>query len=158
MPDGVVVLASSSGAPLRVAIIVSRFHSDVTQGLLDGAVRALREAGADQIAVAFVPGAFELPATARRLAESGRYDALVCLGAVIRGETLHFEYVCKAVTDGLARLAYEAPIPVSFGVLTTATLAQAQARAGDEGGNKGAEAAWAAVDVVALWRGMDMDI
>jgi 6,7-dimethyl-8-ribityllumazine synthase len=143
-----------SGAGLRVAVVVSRYNEEVTERLLEGALGALRAAGVadDALTVARVPGAFEIPATARRLAAT--HDAVVCLGAVIRGETAHFEHVSQAVTEGLTRLALEAPCPVTFGVLTTYSDDQALQRAGGIYGNKGAEAAEAALEVASLWRGL----
>lgn len=151
------------GAGLRVAVVVSRFNSAVTSRLEAGALRALAAAGVapNDAAVVRVPGAFEIPATARRLARSGRFDAVVCLGAVIRGETDHYEYVCRAVTDGLTRLAQDASewgrhgVAVSFGVLTARDVAQAMARAGGPAGDKGADAALAALEVCALWQRLD---
>jgi 6,7-dimethyl-8-ribityllumazine synthase len=142
----------TAGEGLRVAVVVSRFNDEVTRRLLEGALGALGAAGVrDQdITVAWVPGAFEIPATARRLADT--HDAVVCLGAVIRGETAHFEYVSQAVTEGLTRLAAEAPCPVTFGVLTTYVDEQALQRAGGIYGNKGADAVAAALEVVSLWR------
>jgi|BEDMetMinimDraft_2_1075160.scaffolds.fasta_scaffold15031_1 6,7-dimethyl-8-ribityllumazine synthase len=150
------------GTGLRVALVVSRFNARVTRGLEEGARDLLRAAGvreADVLTVE-VPGAFELPATARRLARTGAFDAVVCLGAVIRGETDHYTYVCEAVTQGLARLAQDAAewgphgVAVAFGVLTTATVEQALARAGAEA-NHGAHAARAALEVARLWRSLD---
>jgi 6,7-dimethyl-8-ribityllumazine synthase len=131
----------------RFAVVVAEFHRDVAERLLAGAQEVLAAAGAapEDVVVARVPGAFEVPPTARRMAAAG-FDAVICLGAVIRGETAHFDYVCRAVTDGLARLAYEADVPVTFGILTTFTPEQALARA-----DKGAEAARAALHVLALW-------
>jgi len=126
----------------RVAIIVSRFNRAVTDNLLEGAKAAAKEAGlaigaAD---VYPVPGAFELPLVAQAVARSGRYAGIVCLGAVIRGETPHFDYVCAEAAAGIQRVALEAGLPVAFGVLTTDTLEQAMARAGGDIGNKGREA------------------
>jgi 6,7-dimethyl-8-ribityllumazine synthase len=146
---------TAAGTGLRVAVAVSRYNAAVTERLLEGAVEALAGAGvaAGDIVVFRVPGAFELPATARRLAESG-FDAVVCLGAVIQGETRHFEYVCQAVTAGLGRLAYESRVPVTFGVLTTLNLDQALARAGGAAGHKGAEAALDALEIASLWHGL----
>lgn len=146
--------SAADGTGLRVAVVVSRFNSEVTERLLMGAVGALRAAGVaeDDLTVVRVPGAFEIPGTARRLAAT--HDAVVALGAVIRGETAHFEYVSQAVTDGLARLALEAPCPVGFGVLTTYSDEQALQRAGGIYGNKGAEAAEVALEMASLWRGL----
>jgi 6,7-dimethyl-8-ribityllumazine synthase len=137
---------------LRFAVVVSRFNHLVTASLLEGCERELRERGAagDDIHVAWVPGAFEIPFAARTLAASGRYDALVALGVVIRGETPHFDYVCRAVTDGVRETMRETDVPIAFGVLTTEDLDQALARAGGAAGNKGAEAALAAIEMARL--------
>ncbi len=122
---------AGSAATLRFAVIQSRFNQAVTKHLLEGALEALRGAGAkdDAIDVVSVPGAFEIPLIAAQLARSQRYDALVCLGAVIRGQTPHFEYISMAVSQGVARVAYDYGVPVIFGVLTTDTEEQAEARA-----------------------------
>jgi 6,7-dimethyl-8-ribityllumazine synthase len=139
---------------LRVAIVVSRFNHLITVRLLDGCVAELVDRGAVQgdLHVAWVPGAFEIPQAARTLAASGRYDAVVTLGVVIRGGTPHFEYVCRAVTDGVREIMRDTGVPIGFGVLTTDDDAQALARAGGEHGNKGAEAALAAIEMAHLVR------
>ena len=139
---------------LRVAIVVSRFNHLITVRLLDGCVAELvaRGAATDDLHVAWVPGAFEIPHAARTLAASGRYDAIVTLGVVIRGGTPHFEYVCRAVTDGVREIIRDTGVPVGFGVLTTDDVAQALARAGGEHGNKGAEAALAVIEMAHLAR------
>ena len=139
---------------LRVAIVVSRFNHLITVRLLDGCVAELMERGAvhDDLHVAWVPGAFEIPQAARTLAASGRYDAVVTLGVVIRGGTPHFEYVCRAVTDGVREIMRDTGVLIGFGVLTTDDNAQALARAGGEHGNKGAEAALAAIEMAHLVR------
>ena len=139
---------------LRVAIVVSRFNHLITVRLLDGCVAELVDRGAahDDLHVAWVPGAFEIPQAARTLAASGRYDVVVTLGVVIRGGTPHFEYVCRAVTDGVREIMRDTGVPVGFGVLTTDDNAQALARAGGEHGNKGAEAALAAIEMAHLTR------
>jgi 6,7-dimethyl-8-ribityllumazine synthase len=141
-------------AGLRVAIVVSRFNHLITVRLLDGCVAELVDRGAsrDDLHVAWVPGAFEIPQAARSLAASGRYDAIVTLGVVIRGGTPHFDYVCRAVTDGVREIMRDTNVPVGFGVLTTDDNAQALARAGGEHGNKGAEAALAAIEMAHLVR------
>lgn len=144
-------------ADLRTALVVSRFNSAITDKLATGARSALTKAGVvpEHIETFTVPGAFELPATALRLARSKRYDAVIPIGAVIRGETDHYQYICQAVTEGLTRLAYDAEqwgVAVAFGVLTTESLAQAEARAGGTDGNKGEDAARAALEVCRLWR------
>lgn len=141
-------------AGFRFAIIVSRFNESVTGRLREGARAALAEAGAadDHVDLFEVPGAFELPQAARCAAEVGRYDAVVCLGCVIRGETPHFEYISSAVALGLQDASGETGVPISFGVLTTDTLAQAEARAASDRTNKGFEAAAAAIEMAALFK------
>ena len=141
----------------RFAVVVSRFNPEITAGLLTGALAALEEAGVTPEArtVVWVPGAFELPVTAQRLAESGRYDAVVCLGCVIKGDTMHFEYIADSVTHAVARVAVECGIPVAFGVLTTLTEEQAVVRSRPDGQNKGAEAARAAIEMASLFRSLD---
>ena len=138
--------------PLRVAILVSRYHERVTGGLLDGARAACREAGIEDggVDVIQVPGAFELGVAAEACARSGRYQALVALGAVVRGETPHFEFVAGETARVLAEVAREHAIPVGFGLLTTETLEQASARAGGPAGNKGHEAAQAALEMAGV--------
>jgi len=142
---------------LRVAIVVSRFNHLISVRLLDGCVEELVARGArrDDLHVAWVPGAFEIPQAARSLAASGRYDAIVTLGVVIRGGTPHFDYVCSAVTDGVREIIRDTDVPVGFGVLTTDDVAQALARAGGEHGNKGAEAALAAIEMAQLARTLE---
>ena len=141
-------------AGLRIAIVVSRFNHLITVRLLDGCVAELLERGArsEDLHVAWVPGAFEIPQAARTLAASGRYDAIVTLGVVIRGGTPHFDYVCRAVTDGVREIIRDTGVPVGFGVLTTDDTAQALARAGGEHGNKGAETALAVIEMAHLVR------
>ena len=143
-----------SGAGLRVAVAVSRFNEQITRRLLNGALGALRACGVpeDQVDVAWAPGAYDLPVVAQTLARSGRYDALVCLGCVIRGETTHDRYVALGATTGLMHVSLEAALPVTFGVLTTQTLEQAEARSGGAHGNKGEDAALAAVELANLLR------
>jgi 6,7-dimethyl-8-ribityllumazine synthase len=130
---------------LKFAIVVARFNSGITEKLLEGAREALTKAGASGVSVYHVPGAFELPLAARKLAEA--YDGVIALGAVIRGETPHFDYVCDAAARGLLQVSLETGTPVSFGVLTTNTLAEAEARAGGEHGNKGYDAAMTAIEM-----------
>jgi 6,7-dimethyl-8-ribityllumazine synthase len=130
---------------LKFAVVVARFNSAITEKLLEGAREALTKAGAGGIEVFHVPGAFELPLAAQKLAKS--YDAIIALGAVIRGETPHFDYVAGAAANGLQQVALETGTPVSFGVLTTDTLAQAEARAGGKQGNKGYDAAMTAIEM-----------
>jgi len=141
-------------SPFRFAVIVSRFNDAVTGSLRDAAVSALKEAGASDanVHVFNVPGAYELPQAARAAAESGRFDAIVCLGCVIRGETPHFEYISSSVAHGITAAAGETGVPMSFGVLTTDTEAQAAARSGPGADNKGREAAAAAIEMAALFR------
>lgn len=145
---------SPSGAGVRVGIVASRFNELIGQRLLDGARNALRRAGVadDDVAVAWVPGAVELPLVARRLAQSGRVDAVVTLGAVIRGETDHYDHVCSIAASGIARASADTGVPVTFGVLTTDTLEQALQRAGGKVGNAGADAASAAIEMATLLR------
>jgi 6,7-dimethyl-8-ribityllumazine synthase len=139
---------------LRFGIVVSKYNEFVTTRLLAGAVDVLTKAGAGDraIEVVRVPGAFEIPLVARRLAQSGRFDAVLCLGAVIRGETPHFEYISAETSRGIARAAWEANLPVIFGVLTTDTAEQALERAGAPERNKGAEAARTAIEMANLMK------
>jgi len=141
-----------AGKGLRLAIVVSRFNSFITERLLSGALDALTRAGADEkkVEVVRVPGSFEIPVAAKTLAQSGRYDALITLGCIIRGETQHFDYISAEVTRGIQLAALETGVPISFGVLTTDTLEQAVDRAGAKSGNKGAEVALAAVEMANL--------
>jgi len=147
---------SRDGSGLRVGIVVGRFNHLISAQLLDGARDALAKAGVrgEDVHVAWVPGAFEIPLAVRELARSGRYHALVTLGAVIRGGTPHFDYVCRGVTDGIGAVMQAHGIPVGFGVLTTDDVDQALARAGGEEGNKGAEAAEAALEMARLCEAM----
>ena len=150
-----------NGAPRgdgrRFAVVVSRFNETVTQRLVAGALDALVRHGVafDDIDVIWVPGAWELPLTARRAAASERYDAIVALGAVIRGDTPHFDYVAGEASRGLATASAEFDVPIGFGVLTCDTLAQAEARAGGEHGNKGWDAALAALEMADLFDHVD---
>lgn len=143
-------LVSPEGA--RYAIVASRFNDAITRRLVDGATDTLARHGADPdtVDVAWCPGAFEIPVVAKTLAESGRYAAVICLGAVIRGATAHFDYVASGVTSGCQQVALDTGLPVLFGVITVDTLDQAWERAGTKAGNKGAEAAVAAVEMVNL--------
>jgi 6,7-dimethyl-8-ribityllumazine synthase len=145
---------SITAAGYRFAIVVSRFNEEITEGLLTGARGALEssQVGADDITVVRVPGAFEIPVAARRLAETGRFDAIICLGCVIKGETMHFEYIASAVSQGIMDAGTATGIPVTFGVLTTLTDEQAAVRAAAGSENKGREAALAAVEMATLWR------
>lgn len=143
----------------RFAIVVSRYNDSITKKLLDGAVQTLAGRGvADEaIDVAWVPGAWELPLIARRLASGGRYAAVLCLGAVIRGETTHDEHINRAVSLALSRISLDSGVPVLFGVLTCNSLEQAIHRAGGNVGNKGAECAEAALEMAALMRALPSD-
>ena len=134
----------------RFAIVVTRINEFVTSKLLGGAKDALIRHGCpeDNITHVYVPGSFEIPLTALKLAKSGTYDAVICLGCVIRGETPHFEYICNEVTKGVAQAGMETGVPVTFGVITADTLEQAVHRAGAKAGNKGADAAMAAIEMV----------
>ena len=136
----------------RFAVIVSRFNEFISSKLLSGCLDALQRHGADPDAVDVVwtPGSFEIPPVARRLAESGRYGAVVCLGAIIRGQTPHFDYVAAEAAKGVARVALETGVPVIFGVVTADTLEQAIDRAGTKAGNKGADAAAGAIEMANL--------
>lgn len=137
---------------LRFGIVVSRFNDFICERLLGGALDALKRSGAEEkiIEIFKVPGAFEIPLLAKKLATSGRYDAVICLGAVIRGSTPHFDYVASEVSKGIASVSLEVGIPVAFGVLTTDTLEQAIERAGSKSGNKGWDAAIAAIEMANL--------
>jgi 6,7-dimethyl-8-ribityllumazine synthase len=143
-----------SAAGLRFAIVVSRFNSFITERLLAGATDALTRTGADadSIDIVKVPGSWEVPMVAGELARQKRYDAIICLSAVIRGETPHFDYVAAEAAKGIAQVASETGVPVAFGVLTTNTLEQAIDRAGAKGGNKGFDAAMTAVEMANLLR------
>jgi 6,7-dimethyl-8-ribityllumazine synthase len=142
---------------LRFALVMSRFNDFVVEPLLRGALDALKRHGATdkQIEIVRVPGAFDLPIVARKLALSRRYEALIALGAVIRGQTPHFDYVAGECASGLARIALETGVPIAFGVLTTDTVEQAVDRAGGKAGNKGADAALAALEMANLLRRLD---
>ncbi len=142
---------------LRFALVAARFNEFVVEPLIRGALDALKRHGATekQIEIVRVPGAFDIPIVARKLALSRRYDALIALGAVVRGETPHFDYVAGECASGLARIALESGVPVAFGVLTTDTMEQALDRAGGKAGNKGADAALAAVEMANLLRRLD---
>lgn len=133
---------------LKFGIVIARFNSFIGERLLEGAVDALVRHGGDDknIHVARVPGAFEIPLAAKKMAESGKYDALICLGAVIRGSTPHFDYVASEVSKGVASVSLDSGVPVAFGVLTTDTIEQAVERAGTKAGNKGFEAAVTAIE------------
>ncbi|VBB45970.1 riboflavin synthase beta chain [uncultured Desulfatiglans sp.] len=143
-----------SAEGLRVAIVVSRFNDFICARLVDGALDALRRHGASEedLSVVKVPGAFEIPLMAKRLAQSGKYDTVICVGAVIRGATPHFDYVAAEVSKGIAHVSLETGVPIAFGVLTTDSIEQAIERAGSKAGNKGFEAAMAAIEMVDVIR------
>jgi len=149
-----VIEGSLEGAGLKIAIVVSRFNEFIGSRLLSGALHALERRGvkAHDTVVIKVPGAFEIPTVAKRLADSGRHDAVVCLGAVVRGETPHFEWVAGEASSGIARASFETGVPVLFGVLTVDTLDQALDRSGGKHGNKGAEVAEGAIEMARLVR------
>lgn len=141
-------------AGLKFALIVSRFNSFITERLLEGALDCLRRQGVsdDALTVVRVPGAWEIPLVAKRLAQARAYDAVICLGAVIRGSTPHFDYVAAEVSKGIAQVSLESGVPIAFGILTTENLEQAIERAGSKAGNKGFAAAEAAIEMVNLLR------
>ena len=140
------------GSGLRFAIIVSRFNSFIGERLVEGALDALHRHGTEPTAITIVrvPGAFEIPLVAKRLAAKGEYDALICLGAVIRGATPHFDYVASEVSKGIATVSLESGLPIAFGILTTETIEQAIERAGTKAGNKGFDAAVSVIEMVNL--------
>lgn len=140
------------GKDLKVAIVVSRFNDFVTGRLLEGAKDTLirHDVNEDNIDVAFVPGAFEIPLVAKKLASSGNYDAVITLGCVIRGATSHYDYVCNEVAKGVSKVNDQTNVPVIFGILTTESIEQAVERAGTKAGNKGAEAAVSAIEMANL--------
>jgi 6,7-dimethyl-8-ribityllumazine synthase len=139
---------------LKFGMVLSRFNSFIAERLLEGALDALKRSGAEEedCAVARVPGAFEIPLAAKKMVKTGRYDAIICLGCVIRGATPHFEYIATEVTKGIAHLSLESEIPISFGVLITDTIEQAIERAGTKVGNKGFDAAMSAIEMVNLMK------
>lgn len=142
---------------LKVGLAVSRFNSFISERLLEGAIDALKRHGADEsdLDVVRVPGAFELPMVTKKMVESKKYDAVICLGAVIRGATPHFDYVSAEVSKGIASVSLDAGVPVAFGVLTTDNIEQAVERAGSKSGNKGFEAAVTIIEMVNLFRSME---
>ena len=137
---------------MRIAVVAGRFNDHITKPLLDGALSTLREAGLDDVPVYWVPGAFEIPLVAQRLAVTSASDAVICLGAVIRGDTPHFDYVAGECAAGIMRVSLATGVPIVFGVLTTDDLDQALARCGGEVGNKGCESAATAIEMVDLLR------
>lgn len=146
------------GTELKIGIVVSRFNNFITSKLLDGAMDALKRHGVadDDVDIAWVPGSYEIPFIARKFAESGKYDAVVCLGAVIRGATPHFEYVASESAKGIAQVGLQTGVPTIYGVITTDTIEQAIERAGTKAGNKGADAAVSAIEMVNLCKQIDM--
>ena len=142
---------------IRVGIVAARFNEFITSKLLSGAMDGLvrHDVQEEDIHVAWVPGAFEIPLIAAKMAKSGKYDAVIALGAVIRGSTSHYDYVCSEVSKGVANVALSSDIPVMFGVLTTDTIEQAIERAGTKAGNKGAECAQGAIEMVNLIRALE---
>ena len=141
---------TASAAGFRFALVVSRYNDFVTDRLQTGAVAALTAAGGTEITVVRVPGAFEIPIAAQRCAQTGRFDAVVCLGCVVRGETPHFEYIASAVANGITSAAALSGVPMAFGVLTTNSIEEAIERAGEGTSNKGWEAAVAAIEMVSV--------
>ena len=140
------------GAGLKMAIVASRFNEFIVNKLVGGAEDCLRRHGVaeEDISLAWVPGAFEIPLVAKKLAASGKYDAVICVGAVIRGSTSHYDYVCAEVSKGIASVSLETGVPVMFGVLTTDTIEQAIERAGTKAGNKGYDCALGALELTSL--------
>lgn len=141
---------------MKIAIVVARFNEFITSKLLSGCIDCLirHEAADEDLTVAWVPGAFEIPMAAKKLAESGKYDAIICLGAVIRGATPHFDYVCAEASKGIAQVSMQTGVPVAFGVLTTENIQQAVERAGTKAGNKGVDCAMTAMEMVNLFKEM----
>lgn len=142
---------------IRVGIVAARFNEFITSKLLGGALDGLKrhDVPEENVDVAWVPGAFEIPLIAAKMAKSGNYDAVICLGAVIRGATSHYDYVCSEVSKGIAQVSLQSEIPVMFGVLTTDNIEQAIERAGSKAGNKGFECATGAIEMVNLIRAME---
>ncbi|MBQ1374940.1 MAG: 6,7-dimethyl-8-ribityllumazine synthase [Clostridia bacterium] len=142
---------------IKIGIVAARFNEFIVSKLLGGALDALKrhDIAEDNISVAWVPGAFEIPLAAQRMAQSGKYDAVIALGAVIRGSTTHYDYVCSEVSKGIANVSLQTGVPVMFGVLTTENIEQAIERAGTKAGNKGFDCAVGAIEMVNLLREMD---
>ena len=141
---------------MKIAIVVARFNEFITSKLLSGCIDCLlrHEAADEDLTVVWVPGAFEIPMAAKKIAESGKYDAVICLGAVIRGATPHFDYVCAEASKGIAQVSMQTGVPVAFGVLTTENIQQAVERAGTKAGNKGVDCAMTAMEMVNLFKEM----
>ena len=148
---------SAAAAGYRFAIVVSRFNDEITSGLLDGALETLAAAGVAgaDVTTVEVPGAFEIPLTAKRLAESKRFHGVICLGCLIKGDTMHFEYIASATSHGIMDAGLATGVPIAFGVLTTLTDEQATIRAAAGAGNKGREAALAAIEMATLFAAID---
>ena len=146
------------GTGLKIGIVVSRFNSFITSKLLDGALDALKRHGVadDDVDIVWVPGSYEIPFITKKLAEGRKYDAIICLGAVIRGATPHFEYVASESAKGIAQVGLQTGVPTIYGVITTDTIEQAIERAGTKAGNKGADAAVSAIEMVNLCKQIDM--
>jgi 6,7-dimethyl-8-ribityllumazine synthase len=151
---------SRHAAGCRFAVIVSRFNEEVTAGLLEGALDTLEQAEVsnDDITIVRVPGAFEIPLTAMRLAETGQFDAVITIGCLIKGDTMHFEYIASACSQGIVQASATTGVPIAFGVLTTLTEDQAMSRSGPGPENKGREAALAAIEMATLFRQLDQEI
>ena len=149
-----------SAAGCRFAIVLSRFNEGITLGLLKGAREVLEEAevSGDDITLVHVPGAFELPIAALRLAETGQFDAVICLGCLIKGDTMHFEYIAAAASQGIMEASQATGVPIAFGLLTTLTEEQAEARSVDGPDNKGREAAMAAIEMATLFQQLQEEV
>lgn len=152
-----IISGQYDGGKVKIGIVASRFNEIIVSKLIDGVADGLSRHGVDMKAVdlAWVPGAFEIPLVARKMADSHRYDAVICLGAVIRGETDHYEHVATEVTKGIALVSMQSTIPVLYGVLTTDTVEQALNRAGLKSGNKGFECAMSALELISLMKQLD---
>lgn len=151
-----VVEGSIIGKGLRFGIVVSRFNDFISDKLLDGAVDALTRSGAkgEDIEITKVPGSFEIPLVAKKMAQTGKYDAIICLGAIIRGATPHFEYLSAEVTKGIAQISLDLIFPIAYGIITSDNLEQAIERAGTKSGNKGWDAALSAIEMVNLFKNL----
>jgi 6,7-dimethyl-8-ribityllumazine synthase len=151
------VVGKLDGKGLRIGLVVSRFNDFICERLQQGAIDCLLRHGVaeDDLTVARVPGAMEIPVTAQRMARSGRYDAIICVGCVIRGETAHYDQVCAEVTRGVGSAALDSGLPITFGVVTVDNLQQALERAGAKGSNRGWDAALAAIEMVSLFKAME---
>lgn len=146
-----------TGKDLKIAIVVARFNEFITSKLLGGAIDTLKrhETPEENISVTWVPGAFEIPLVAKKFAESKKFDAIICLGAVIRGATTHYDYVCNEVSKGIAQISLQTGVPTIFGVVTTENIQQAIERAGTKSGNKGADAAISAMEMANLLKSVE---